>query len=379
LAAAAAPGASVTQANSDYKGLEHVELLPSHVLYDRNQIYAGVKLEICGRKPSGFSAVKVKGHSDPEEASTARGRYEAIGNDFADKVARAAAEAQARASQEELRQWESDKNLLKRYLAYVARALTMWPSLGPTIGKQSRPKLQASIRDQESARGPSSFASDVLGEYAKAHGHRREQQCETPNTLAYEGEVGWEGAAPEGHIEQSSSPQQLQASFKQRPISQPAQKAQPPKEAEAEVEHDWVQTPSYWSCRNCLTRSRATFPPRGKCLGLTPALADLVRDPRGHVLQIAPYSNGSSVILICSRCGRFAGSNRRNTKLHTETCLGVFGSDGARYAYKRVCERKHPTYGKGEAQILEPCLAASALVAPFRPAAGPNSTPELRD
>ena len=125
-----------------------------------------------------------------------------------------------------------------------------------------------------------------------------------------------------------------------------------------------------------MTISRATFPLRGKCPGLTPSLADLIRDPRGHTLHLAPYTDGSSVIVICSKCGHFAGSKRRNTKLHTSPCKRVFGSDGAKYAYKRVCNKKHPTYSKGEAQILEPCLDVSAIVAPsVGRAAGPDSLP----
>ena len=80
--------------------------------------------------------------------------------------------------------------------------------------------------------------------------------------------------------------------------------------------------------------------------------------------------------MICSKCGHFAGSKRKNTKLHTSPCKRVFGSDGAKYAYKRVCDRKHPTYSKGEAKVLEPCLEVSALVAPsLTGAAGTDSLP----
>ncbi len=306
--------------------------------------------------------VKVKGHVNPEEASTARGRYEAIGNDFADRVARAAADAQPQPSQGELQQWAADKDLLKRYLCYVPRALSKWPSISPTVGKKSRPRLQAGHSDQEPSRGPSSFAADVLGEYGKLHARRCGPPSAPSDDAAYECTAVHLGAAPDAPPEGSSSHMQSHSqqeqppsdhspasSFTHRPGSRLNQKTQPPKEDEAVGEHDWIQIDSHWSCRNCMTRSRATFPPRGKCPGLTPALADLVGNPRGHILHIAPYSDGSSVILICSKCGHFAGSNRRHTKLHTSPCKGVFGSDGAKYAYKRVCERKHPTYGKGEA------------------------------
>ncbi len=122
-----------------------------------------------------------------------------------------------------------------------------------------------------------------------------------------------------------------------------------------------------------MTISRAAFPPKGRCPGLTPSLAELVRTPRKHVLQIAPHSDGSAVGIICSRCGHFAATKRRNTKLHTHDCTGGFASDGAKHAYKRVCERKHPTYSKGEAKVLEPAFAVSSLVAPpLEGAAGAN-------
>ena len=83
------------------------------------------------------------------------------------------------------------------------------------------------------------------------------------------------------------------------------------------------------------------------------------------------------MIIICSKCGHFAGSNRRNTKLQTSECKGIFESYGAKYAYKQVCDRKHPTHSKGEAKVLEPCFAASALVAPpLAGAAGLSVSPQ---
>ncbi len=219
LAAVTAPGAGVTQANSDYKGLEHVEQMPAYAVYDRSQIYAGVKLEICGRMPSGFRVVKVKvkGHANPEEASTARGRYEAVGNDFADRVAKAAANAQPQPSQRELQQWAADKDLLKRYLSYVPRALSKWPSISPTVGKKSRPRLQAGHSDQGPHRGPSSFAADVLGEYGKMHARRGEPSSAPSDDAAYACSTEHLGAAPDAPPEGSSSHMQNHAQQEQTP------------------------------------------------------------------------------------------------------------------------------------------------------------------
>ncbi len=118
-----------------------------------------------------------------------------------------------------------------------------------------------------------------------------------------------------------------------------------------------------------MTSSRAAFPSVGRCPGLTPSLADLIQKPCGHTLQIAPYTDASSIIIICSKCGHFAGSKRRNTKLHTNVCKRAFESDGAFYAYKRVCERRHPTYGKGPGKVLEPCFSAASLLDGRRAAA----------
>jgi hypothetical protein len=72
------------------------------------------------------------------------------------------------------------------------------------------------------------------------------------------------------------------------------------------------------------------------------------------------------MVVICSRCGHFATSNRK-TKLQTESCPSTgpqtaFQSEGARHAYRRVGEGKHPAYKHGEAKVLDPCISAAALL-----------------
>ena len=59
LAAATAKGEGVTVANSDYKGLEALEERPAFAVYERTQIYSGVKAQIVGRRPQGFRIRKV--------------------------------------------------------------------------------------------------------------------------------------------------------------------------------------------------------------------------------------------------------------------------------------------------------------------------------
>ena len=152
------------------------------------------------------------------------------------------------------------------------------------------------------------------------------------------------------------------------PVSCPTANA-----AEVADGHEWTNIEGRWICKTCMSTSRAIFPPKGRCPGLTPALAEIVRNPRGHTLQIATHTDGRGVVIICSRCGHFAASNRRNTKLHTHDCTYGFESDGAKYSYRRFCNRQHPTYGRGEAKVLEAAFPVAALGA-GRFAAAPGVT-----
>ena len=380
LAAAAAPGGQVSCALSDYKGLEHLEAKAPWTVYNRQQIYAGVKLQIRGKAPNDFKVEKVKGHARVEEASTEREKYLAVGNDYADRTAKAAADQQPQPTAHQLQEYQFQIAFLRQYLAYIPRALARWPAVGPALGKKPLPRRERGHRGQASRGGQASFLADVLGDLQLGSTQLQLPEpigaLQEPALAPLDQEAGGastadgsEHAEPQEQSDQNRTPGGPQSS----------QVSAPPQEDATVEEHEWVQVSQVsrrWACRSCMTTSRATFPPRGKCLGLALSLADIVRDPRGHVLQIAPYSDRSSVLIICSKCGHFAGSNRRNTKLHSSPCRRAFGSDGAKYAYKRVCEGKHPTYSRGGAKKMEPCLDASALVAPtLGGAAGPDSQP----
>ena len=95
-------------------------------------------------------------------------------------------------------------------------------------------------------------------------------------------------------------------------------------------------------------------------------MRDLLQRPQGHKLQIAIFTSGAGLVVICSGCGRFTTSNRRGV-LHNEVCpakgrsQAAFQSEGARFAYRRVCEGKHPAYKQGSSKILDPCVAAETL------------------
>ena len=391
VAAATAPGGGITKVNSDYQGLEHVEEQPPHLLYSRSQLYAGPKMLIVGRRPPNFRIHKVQGHADIDGAPTARARFEAIGNDHADRVARAAASELTQPSPAELQQWHGQRHFLQRYMKYLPRALSRWPAIGPTVGKRSLPKRAAACKGQEPAKGQASFIADVLGEYGAMHSRaqaalRREHAATdasgigtTPNGIDPELDGGSRARDAAAARQQMRPPDQRPEVAGGPPIEPLGQESFPPSGGREAVQsqHDWMQVNGRWTCRSCMTISRATFPPVGHCPGLTPTLADLISDPRGHTLQIAPYSDGSSIIVICSRCGHFAGSKRRNTKLHTDVCKRAFASDGARYAYQRVCDRMHPTYGKGPSKVLEPCIPAASLAAGrLDAAAGVTGAPE---
>ncbi len=497
LAAANAPGGQVECALSDYKGLDQLQDRAPWDVYARQQIYAGVKLQILGRAPQGFRIIKVPAHVEVTSGMSQRARYLALGNDHADRNAKVAAEQQVRPTDAQLQDHAQQQKFLKMYYQYIPRALALWPAVGPSVGKKPLPRREAEGgRDRRQGAQRAGFLQDIFSEFpavptpspspsaattpSDVQSERRtpmqsgaaavrngfgpaagpapattssssstpqpqsatvsasasvgvvEPPCQTQSqptqpqpaasvspagvvdavvsaaevvdaagtarrsdTISYPAAddeasrrteltsdtIPYSAAADEGDgrtaiVSGASTEFHSRSSCTSTPVSPPAQAPQtsaPPKEAAPDEGHDWVQVNSKWTCRSCLSVSRSLFPPQGHCPGLAPSLADLVRDPRGHTLQIAPYSDRSGVVIICSRCGHFAASKRRNTKLHTDKCHRRFESDGAQFAYKRVCERKHPTYSKGEARILEPAFSASSLVAPaLGGAAGPT-------
>jgi hypothetical protein len=170
LAAAAAPGGRVECALSDYQGLDHLQDKAPWIVYARQQIYAGVKLQILGRAPSGFTIEKVKGHADLNAAThTARERYLAIGNDHADRNARAAADQQPQPSAQELQEHQRQARFLHQYFSYVPRALARWPAVGPALGKKPLPRREGGGTARTSRGGQASFLADVFSEHPNVH------------------------------------------------------------------------------------------------------------------------------------------------------------------------------------------------------------------
>jgi hypothetical protein len=104
-------------------------------------------------------------------------------------------------------------------------------------------------------------------------------------------------------------------------------------------------------------------------------LAKLAKNPRGHNLLIATFSDGKGVVVVCSRCGHHATTNRPN-ELHKSACLAVggqarFASAGAAAAYRRISLGMHPKHSKGDAKVLDPCMPLAAVVQAGREQRGP--------
>jgi hypothetical protein len=202
-------------------------------------------------------------------------------------------------------------------------ALAHWPAVNPTSGHKSLPKREGYNRDDVR---PIGFLEDALGPLL-----RRPAQAQP--------------AAP--HLSQD--------------------RAQPPAEEPPTLRHEWHWQAGRWICTACLSTSRLAVPPRlGKCAGMSPNLANLVRNPRRHKLHIATFTDGKGIVVVCSRCGHYSTSNRP-VKLHKEDCAAVggqasFASPGAASAYRRVALGQHPRHAMGEAKVLDPCMSLEALL-----------------
>ncbi len=222
----------------------------------------------------------------------------------------------------------------------------MWPQVGPTEGKKSLPKRPGAARRT----GRASFAYDVLG----VLGVPGDGRAGSTNLLdAPSGSTGPPEAPPPGEREAPDG-ESRQA------------RVAPPTAGDVQQKHDWHWQDGRWLCVACLATSRLGVPPRlSKCAGMSPNLARLVQNPRKHKLHLATFADGKGVVIVCSRCGHYATSNRPG-KLHKEACAATggqaaFASPGAKAAYERIVLGKHPKHAKGEAKVLDPCMSLEAL------------------
>ena len=91
------------------------------------------------RCPQVFQASKVKGYVDLDTCETDEDKFAAIGNDFADRVAKAAALRLPRPSTAEQEDWNQQQVFLKKYLQFIPSALFFWASGQPDPRAQSPP------------------------------------------------------------------------------------------------------------------------------------------------------------------------------------------------------------------------------------------------
>ncbi len=228
--------------------------------------------------------------------------------------------------------------------------LETWPAVNPTQGHKTLPKREGVVQLTRT-----SFRADLLGPW-KADSAQVEPAIPPSPSAAAEPPEGFEEAASSTQVQE---PWRGQHGDRVEP---------PPRAAAAEpLKHTWKWQTGRWICTSCLATSRTSVPRQiFRCPGLSPSIRDLLNRPRGHKLQIATFTSGAGLVVICSGCGRFTTSNRRGV-LHNEPCpsegraQAVFQSDGARFSYKRVCEGKHPSYKQGSSKVLDPCISAEML------------------
>jgi hypothetical protein len=346
----------VTTTYSDYKNLQGVEALSDETALHPKGVYSGIRRRIRGIRGPGFKVKHCRGHVSVDSCGgDAEAIFQALGNQHADRIAGAAAAEALAPSRAETDSWNLEVSFLRRWLEYVPRALVLWPTAKPSVGHKSLPR-----RDGPKAASGCSFLSDVLGPWTQSAGSSSSQGPTTDSQS--QGNLG---------VQSRADPDGPPALEPPAPIPPP-----PPLAEDAATKHEWHWQGGRWLCTLCLSSSRVSVPRRDKCPGRAPKIRKLLEDPRGHKLQIATFTDTFGVVVICSACGHFCSSSR-TTDLHKKACQAkggqaVFASPGARQAYLRVVEGKHPTHAKGDAKVLDPCISADALLAFARGGAPPT-------
>jgi hypothetical protein len=286
-----------------------------------------------------MAITKVRAHVDENALTDPHEIYLAKGNAEADRVAKGAAEdLLSKPSPAEIQDWARQTRFLKAYLQYVPRVLEKWPSLAPSSGRASLPKRDAT---QDGGPRRRTFQADVLGEW----GARPAFSPTPPSTSEQNG--------PSGHAGEDRA---AAADTGPTPNAPPRTAHDGPR-----APHEWSNRQGTWYCRVCLAVSRATHPPLTQCPGLAANLANAVCDPKGHTILVSPRSDNTGIVLICSRCGHYAASNRP-TNLHKKVCQGIFESPGALESYRRFSRGVHPRYAEGPAKVLESAFPATWLL-----------------
>ena len=136
--------------------------------------------------------------------------------------------------------------------------------------------------------------------------------------------------------------------------------APPPSPPPPPSPHQWVWSSraSRWRCAGCFGKRYGEGPPPvGRCPGFPERVRELLRDPKGHKLFIADFSAmDDKFVIVCGLCGCFT-TEGRTVGLKLPCPPGGFKSPGARAAWTRVCELKHPSHKLGPAKVLEQAVA----------------------
>ncbi len=262
--------------------------------------------------------------------------FNVLGNQAVDTVAGGSMNRLPRPSAADIDDWHRQVDFLRRYLQYIPRALSQWPSLQPSAGHRSLAK-----RPDHDPAAAESFRADVLGPLWSPSARRAADtaartDATQPVSQPVSQSVDLGGAAP---------------------ICQEAKKANAPPN---NVPHDWGRKEGGWMCRACLSQSRALQPPPGRCPGLAARIRAAASDPKGHNLLYSTFSSGEpGIVVICSRCGHYTTSNR---PCFQERCTGL-QSSGAESHYDRVSRGLHPKHARGDAKVLHPLQRLCHLLA----------------
>ena len=143
-----------------------MHLQPLTQLLHKQSLYAGVKKLIYGKSPEGFRITKTNGHADPYRfAIGSPERFQAFGNEAADRNAKAGALLHGQPRDEEVQKFNNLQQVLRRYLLYVPRALELWPSVSPgraADGSTLTFRALDIVPDESAREGDKGYLADVL-------------------------------------------------------------------------------------------------------------------------------------------------------------------------------------------------------------------------
>jgi hypothetical protein len=333
-------------------------------LSSRKNIYSGLRVQIRGRNPE-MTVCKVPAHVDPSSCTIGSDDWkDAVGNQFADSYAKQGANLHHKATSEEIALVVKEREVISRFLRYVAEALSLWDPVGPTSSTRKNliPKLPARPDLVPGALGRS-FMNDVLGTWALPAGGPSSSFGDTAPH------------APPPPTPPDSFVPRRRLRGKQEPAHIRDRGGVPSKRDR----HEWRYRRNHWICTACLKVSRATAPSRTeRCPGYNAVMSELLHNPRGHALSYSAFLDQTGIMILCTRCGGHCSSNRRAPKLQ-DPCRDKPSSACAGAALARMCKLQHPVHARGDSVVFDAWRPLSELLLGQNLAArGPreDATPE---